>query len=223
MSIFVLADAAALANLDGHRARDDHSRRRRDPSPTARSARMKRSPSALAELSALAARAFGGRGGQRPPDAGRMELHDLHVLQRQAGAEHHGIAVASLGMRSRCRTGNTPGHSRRWPEWSAALRNRWIVPSSRLICNRPTAAVPSSVHDRDSMAKYLDDRTRRRAAAPGRTWCAAWRGRCGRRRRRCAARCPCRNASSCRRTMALVDLAVLLAAQETGMPQCSSS
>ena len=28
-----------------------------------------------------------------------MELHELHVLQRQAGAQHHGIAVAGAGMR----------------------------------------------------------------------------------------------------------------------------
>ena len=30
-----------------------------------------------------------------------MELHELHVLQGQAGAQHHGIAVAGAGVR-RC-------------------------------------------------------------------------------------------------------------------------
>ncbi len=28
-----------------------------------------------------------------------MELHEFHVLQRQAGAQHHGVAVARAGMR----------------------------------------------------------------------------------------------------------------------------
>ena len=32
-----------------------------------------------------------------------MELHEFHVLQRQAGAQHHGIAVAGLGMRAGAR------------------------------------------------------------------------------------------------------------------------
>ena len=31
-------------------------------------------------------------------DAGGMELHEFHVLQRQAGAQHHGVAVARAGM-----------------------------------------------------------------------------------------------------------------------------
>ncbi len=29
-----------------------------------------------------------------------MELHELHVLQRQAGAQHHGVAVAGAAMRA---------------------------------------------------------------------------------------------------------------------------
>ena len=33
-------------------------------------------------------------------NAGRMELHEFHVLQRQAGAQHHGVAVAGLGVRA---------------------------------------------------------------------------------------------------------------------------
>ncbi len=28
-----------------------------------------------------------------------MELHELHVLQRQPGAQHHGVAVAGAGVR----------------------------------------------------------------------------------------------------------------------------
>ena len=29
-----------------------------------------------------------------------MELHEFHVFERQAGAQHHGIAVAGLGVRA---------------------------------------------------------------------------------------------------------------------------
>jgi hypothetical protein len=28
-----------------------------------------------------------------------MELHELHILQRQTGAQHHAAAVAGAGMR----------------------------------------------------------------------------------------------------------------------------
>jgi hypothetical protein len=58
---------------------------------------MKRSPSELVEIAAFAARAFGDQAA-RAVDAGRVELHELHVLQRQAGAQHHGIAVAGAGV-----------------------------------------------------------------------------------------------------------------------------
>src|SRR5437763_1853774 len=32
-----------------------------------------------------------------------MELHELHVLDRQTGAQHHGVAVAGLGVRASAR------------------------------------------------------------------------------------------------------------------------
>ncbi len=93
--VLVLADAAAFADLDGHRARDD----------VARSKIFRRRRVALHEafalgvhkVSAFAAGAFGDQTAGAI-DAGRMELHELHVLQRQAGAEHHGVAIASLGV-----------------------------------------------------------------------------------------------------------------------------
>ena len=49
------------------------------------------------EIAALAARAFGDQAA-RAIDAGRVELHEFHVLQRQAGARHHAAAVAGAGM-----------------------------------------------------------------------------------------------------------------------------
>src|SRR5260221_311675 len=35
----------------------------------------------------------------RAVDAGRVELHEFHVLQRQPGAQYHCAAVAGAGMR----------------------------------------------------------------------------------------------------------------------------
>ena len=51
----------------------------------------------IGEIAALAARAFGDEHAGAV-DAGRVELHELHVLQRQAGAQHHGVAVAGAGV-----------------------------------------------------------------------------------------------------------------------------
>ena len=89
------ADAAALADFDGHGARDH----------VARGQVLGRGRVALHEalafgidqIAAFAARAFGDQAAGAV-DAGRMELHEFHVLQRQAGAQHHGIAVAGLGV-----------------------------------------------------------------------------------------------------------------------------
>ena len=53
---------------------------------------------AVGQVAALAARPFGDQAAGRE-DAGRVELHELHVLARQAGAQHHGVAVAGAGMR----------------------------------------------------------------------------------------------------------------------------
>ena len=52
---------------------------------------------AVGEVPALAARAFGDEHA-RAVDAGRVELHELHVLQRQPGTKHHGVAIARAGV-----------------------------------------------------------------------------------------------------------------------------
>ena len=47
----------------------------------------------IGQVSAFAAGAFGDQAAG-PVDAGWVELNEFHVLQRQAGAQHHGVAVA---------------------------------------------------------------------------------------------------------------------------------
>ena len=91
------AHAAPLADLDRHRARDHVARGQ------VLGVRGVALHEALAvgigEIAALAARALGDQHAGAI-DAGRVELHELHVLQRQAGAQHHGVAVAGLGVRA---------------------------------------------------------------------------------------------------------------------------
>ena len=51
----------------------------------------------IAQEAAFAARTLGDEHA-RAIDAGRMELHELHVLEGKAGAKHHGVAVAGADM-----------------------------------------------------------------------------------------------------------------------------
>ena len=50
------------------------------------------------QIAAFAARAFGDQAA-RAVDAGGVELRELHVLQGQAGAQRHRVAVAGAGVR----------------------------------------------------------------------------------------------------------------------------
>ena len=93
--ILVLADAAALADLDGHRARDDVARRK--VLGGRRVALHEPLAFRIDEIAALAAGAFGDETAGAV-NAGRMELHEFHVLQRQARAQRHRAAVAGLGV-----------------------------------------------------------------------------------------------------------------------------
>ena len=94
--VLVLADAAARADLHGHGARDDVARG--EVLGGGRVALHEALALGIRQVAALAARALGDQAA-RAVDAGRVELHELHVLQRQAGAQHHGVAVAGAGMR----------------------------------------------------------------------------------------------------------------------------
>ena len=96
--VLLLADAAALADLDRHRARDDVARG--EVLGGGRVALHEALALGIGEIAAFAARAFGDQAAGRI-DAGRMELDELHVLQRQAGAQHHRVAVAGADVRRR--------------------------------------------------------------------------------------------------------------------------
>ena len=95
--IFLVGTAATpFGDLDRHRARNDVA-----GGEVLRGGRIAlHEPLALGvgEIAALAARAFGDQaaGGEDPR---RVELHELHVLARQAGAQHHAVAVAGAGVR----------------------------------------------------------------------------------------------------------------------------
>ena len=93
--VLLLADAAAFADFDGHRARDDVARG--EVLGRRRIALHEAFALGVDQIAAFAARAFGDQAA-RAVDAGRVELDELHVLQRQAGAQHHGAAVAGAGV-----------------------------------------------------------------------------------------------------------------------------
>src|SRR5438270_13027387 len=93
--VFLLADAAALADFDGHCTRDyvargEVFRGRRVALHEALALRIDQIPS-------LPARSLGDEAAGTV-DAGRMELNEFHVLQRQPGTERHRAAIAGLGV-----------------------------------------------------------------------------------------------------------------------------
>ena len=94
--VFLLADAAAFANLDGHRARDHVARR--EIFGGRRIALHETLALGIDQIAAFAARALGDEAAGAV-DAGGVKLDELHVLQRQAGAQRHRAAVAGAGMR----------------------------------------------------------------------------------------------------------------------------
>ncbi len=51
----------------------------------------------IGQVAALATCAFGDQHA-RAVNPGRMKLNEFHVLQRQSGPQHHGVAVASAGV-----------------------------------------------------------------------------------------------------------------------------
>ena len=88
-------DTATFADFDGHGTRDHVARGQ------ILGVRCVTLHEALAlgvgQIAAFAAHAFGNQAA-RAVDAGRMELSEFHVLQRQAGAQHHAVAVTGAGV-----------------------------------------------------------------------------------------------------------------------------
>ena len=93
--VLVFADAAAFTDFHGHGARDDVTRGK--VLRRWRVALHEALAFGIGEIAAFAARTFSDQAAGRI-DAGRMELHELHVLQWQAGAQHHAAAVAGADV-----------------------------------------------------------------------------------------------------------------------------
>ena len=94
--ILVRTHTATFADFDGHGAADDVARGK--ILGGWRIALHETFAFGIDEITAFATRAFGDEA-TRTVNACRMELHEFHVLQRQACTQHHGIAVARTGMR----------------------------------------------------------------------------------------------------------------------------
>ena len=93
--VLLRADAAALADLDGHAARDDVAG---GEVLVGRGVALHEALAlGVGQIAALAAGALGDQAA-RAVDAGRVELHELHVLERQALAGDHAAAVAGAGV-----------------------------------------------------------------------------------------------------------------------------
>src|SRR5690606_34654685 len=86
---------AALADLHGHGAADHVARR--EVLHAGRIALHEALALGVGEIAALPAGALGDQAAGAV-DAGGVELHELHVLQRQAGAQHHAAAIAGAGV-----------------------------------------------------------------------------------------------------------------------------
>ncbi len=94
--ILARAAAAPFADLDRHGAADHVARRQ--ILGRGRIALHEALALGIGEVPALAARPFGDETAGAI-DAGRVELDELHVLERQTCAQHHGVAVAGAGVR----------------------------------------------------------------------------------------------------------------------------
>ncbi len=93
--ILVFADAAPLADFDGHRAADHIARGQ--VLGVRRVAFHEALAVGIGQIAALAPATFGHQTAGAV-DAGRMELGEFHVLQGESGAQHHAVAVAGAGV-----------------------------------------------------------------------------------------------------------------------------
>src|SRR5687768_4854242 len=96
----MLADAAALVDLDGTRTVDGVARC--EVLGIRRIALHEALAGRIGQVAALAARALGDQAAGAI-DPRRMKLNELHVLQGQSRAQHHAPAIARTGMRGSAR------------------------------------------------------------------------------------------------------------------------
>ena len=96
--IVLAADAAAFADFYRHGARDHVARG--EVLGGRRIALHEALALGVDQIGAFPARPLSDQNAG-PVDAGGMELHELHVLERQACAQHHGVAVAGAGVGAR--------------------------------------------------------------------------------------------------------------------------
>jgi hypothetical protein len=143
---------------------------------------MKRSPFLLRRIAAFAAAAFGEQHAG-VVHAGRVELPELHVLQRDAGARRHAQAVAGVDEGVGAGGEDAPG--------AAGGQQRGLG-----LEDVHLAGFHLQRHHADHVAVGVADQVQRhpldeevgaRLARSAGTACAASRGRCGRPRRRRAA------------------------------------
>ena len=93
--VFMFTDAATFANFDGHRAR--YHIARGEVFGARRISFHEAFAFGIGQITALAAHAFGNQAA-RTVNAGRVELHEFHVLQRQTRAQHHATAITRTGV-----------------------------------------------------------------------------------------------------------------------------
>ncbi len=151
--VLLLADAAALADFDGHGARDHVARcevlgRRRVALHEALAL-------GIGEIAAFPARAFGDQAA-RAVDAGGVELDEFHVLEGQAGAQHHGIAVAGAGVGRSAREIGAPVTAGRENGHMGAE----TVDGAVVELERDHAAAAAFIHD-EVEDEILDEEIRR--------------------------------------------------------------
>ena len=90
------AHAAPLTNFDRHGTR--HHIARGEVFGVRRVALHEALAFGIGEVAAFAAHPLSDQAA-RAVDAGGVELGEFHVLQRQARAQHHAVAIARAGMR----------------------------------------------------------------------------------------------------------------------------
>ena len=138
--VLMLADAAAFADLHRHRARYHVAAgevlRRRSV------ALHEALAFAIGEIAPFAPRALGDQNA-RAINTGRVELDELHVLERKARAEHHCVAITGAGMRrGRAEIDPPIAAGRKHDRLSAEPVDRAVVESQR-----NHAATDAVLHD----------------------------------------------------------------------------